>query len=115
MSAFDITTASREDLVVALAELKRYRSLVAAAGKRGRSLFLQDTTRQVVRVELATGLARADALTWLQTHLPEVFASLEENTIVWKEVSTLQGGMRVFVGDTLHDFSYARLARRIAR
>lgn len=99
--ASHIQKSSLKELQIILKELKQLRSIRKQAGNKSLS-------QSGVRVELPVGSERSSA-----DHILKKLALEKESDIIYIENPKLIAGIRIFIGDTLYDGSFATLTQKI--
>ncbi|MDD3120203.1 MAG: hypothetical protein PHF46_02250 [Candidatus Gracilibacteria bacterium] len=105
----DLEKYSKQELIEMLKVLKKYRNLRKNTGKKSAEILRQDIFGETrIKVEYFPSLNKGEITDFVIILFLKLFGkSVELKDIIWKENTSLTGGIRLYFGDDLLDITYA--------
>ncbi len=114
MSLDTLSSYSREQLSEVLRILKAYKTGLVQIGHRARLIDSKESEVLAVRVEYPSGVSLVDIQAFAVGSLKEYFSLVKKSEdIVFVEVPSLIGGIKIFAWDDMVDVSFQRFANQI--
>ncbi|NRH20710.1 hypothetical protein HOO68_01555 [Candidatus Gracilibacteria bacterium] len=114
MTTATLSTYSREQLSDILRILKLYKTSLVQIGHRARLIDPKNNPDVSVRIEYPTGAALEDIRSFAVAGLDQFFGIKKiPEDVVFAEVPSLIGGIRIFAGDDMINISFQKFANQI--